>query len=368
MIDLPIEMQGSLDLFSLNDKLISLRSELSLNLSKITSGAFGIKRAFSGILDEYESILDEITSKIDALIVPKDDFADFEAGTRTLDEFASFDMLHYYGDTKKLRLIAAGFRVALIDVKDARERAVVPVNPSGAGILDALDSDEFADQGFDNPVQEAQESFSFYTIQQGDTLQLISGKVYSGDYSRWTDIASANELSDSDLVGGAKVGVTIKIPVSVSGGFSRSETNLVFEPIFDGTTQKEIDRFLYGRDIELLDGRIQIDRTGDIRTIEGVDGVIQNVEARFENEKGSLNPINPSWGLIGFVDRADAPFVIVLDRYINDMEDQAAADPRVLSATANRRGIKLAGNRLDVEIEIKLIGGSSRKPTFSITV
>ena len=42
-------------------------------------------------------------------------------------------------------------------------------------------------------------SYSTYTIQENETLMLIAFKLY-GDYSRWQELASLNNLSDSRMI------------------------------------------------------------------------------------------------------------------------------------------------------------------------
>ena len=99
----------------------------------------------------------------------------------------------------------------------------------------------------------------------------------------------------------------------------------------------------------------------------GIKGVIRNIEDRFANVKGNLNAAHPSWGLLPLnQDSGQVPFLIMLDRLLDDMEGQASSDPRVVSATINRRSIDIRGDRLDAEMDIKLIGGQRSKNTFPL--
>ncbi len=148
---------------------------------------------------------------------------------------------------------------------------------------------------------------------------------------------------------------------------------LAATPLLPGTSQAEIDRFTYGRDIALFSnnpsrsGNFIADSSGDILLMVGIKGVIRNIEDRFANVKGNLNAAHPSWGLLPLnQDSGQVPFLIMLDRLLDDMEGQASSDPRVVSATINRRSIDIRGDRLDAEMDIKLIGGQRSKNTFPL--
>lgn len=366
-VELPQEIQLDLDLFTLNDQLRTKRSDFALAVSRMESQAYSIKKQFRNLVDDMISIIDQIISKVETAVIPKADFTGFEAGTVTLDEHGSFDILNYYGEINKLKLSLYGINVALLQIDDTNAIPLTPALSINAneGTLDTLDENEFIEQGYENPVTELTQNFNYYTIMQNDTLHSIAAKVYSGDSSRWVEISRANNLRDSDLVGNQRLGETIKIPRG-TGGNNLFDNNLVYEKTFDNNSQKSIDRFNYGRDITLVEGKIQVDSENDLKWVEGINGVVENIKDRFDNTKTALNPLNPSWGLEPLGNFGNIPFPILLDRVLINMEAQAAEDGRVVSATIDRAKLDLKRDRLDVEMEILLIGSQIEKTSFRV--
>ena len=369
---LPPEIQQNLNLFNLNQKLKQERGEFSLAVNKVQTGTFGIKKTMQNIRDTLRDTINALISGIEAVVIPKDRFTDFQNKDATLDDFASFDMLTYYNGLKKLRFELHGIDVALLSVQEVPQQ---PLRPSATieGVLDTLDSNEFIEQGYANPVTETERTFKYYVIEKGDTLKLIAVKNYSGDSGRYTLVAKENNLKESDLIDTNLVGTVIKIPLPTEPGASGASGNLVYEPLFKGTSQAEINRFTYGRDIALFSnnpsqsGNILADSSGDILVVTGIDGVINNIEDRFANTKMSLNAAHPDWGLLPLnQDSGQVPFLIMLDRLLDDMEGQASSDPRVVSATINRRKIDIRGDRLDVSMDIFLIGGQKSNNNFPL--
>ncbi len=366
MTTLPLEIQNDTSLFGLNETLKNLRGDFGQAVSKMESGSFSIKKTFEGLIDEMNDTIDAITSRVEVAVIPEADFTDFENGDATLDEFGSLDIISYYNELKKLRLSLYGVTVALLSLQDSPTKPVTPSFVSESGVLDVLDTREFLEQGAENPVFEAQQSFKYYTIVQGDTLQKIASEIYDGDYHRWPEIAQANQLNDSDLLDDNLVGQVLKIPVDAATANRVSSGNLVFETFFDGVTQDAIDQFIYGRDFDLFNGQFQISGTSDLKRMSGITCVVKNLEYRFGNTKGALNPINPTWGLLALDESGDVPFVIMLDRFLSDMEAQATEDPRVLNAAILRKNLRIIGDRMDIEMQIDLLGGRNISENFNI--
>lgn len=363
---LPQEIQNDFDLFAQNERLKQLRADFNEAVSKMETGSYSVKQAFAGLVDQINSLLDTLTSAVETTVIPKDSFQDFLDGVVTLDEFGSFDIIEYYNGLKKLRFMYYGATVALQQLQDVPVKPVSPAITAQTGVLDSLDSNEFIEQGSDNPVFEAQQSFKYYVIVAGDTLQTIASKVFDGDINRWPEIAQANSISDSDLLDNNLVGQTLKIPTEAAASNNLQSNNLVFELYFLGTTQKEIDRFNYGRDLDLFEKKLQISGTGDLKRNEGLTCLVDNLQARFDNSKGALNPLNPTWGLDSPGDASDIPFVIILDRLLSNMESQATDDPRVVSAAVLRKQIEVDGDVIRVPMDITLIGNRDLDTTFDI--
>ena len=162
------------------------------------------------------------------------------------------------------------------------------------------------------------------------------------------------------------IGTILKIPQGSVALSLISDRNLVYEETFVGTSQKAVDRFTYGRDLKLRDGKLIVDASGDLAVVEGVTGVINNVADRFKNRIGSLNPANPAWGMDKPANNGDVPFGIALDRQLTNMENQTTRDGRIIGATVDRSTVQVSGDRVDVDMEIFLIGGTTEKETFAV--
>lgn len=322
--DVPGEIQRNLNLFSLNTKLINLRSEFATAVSSLHTGTVSIKRTFTNLVERINEVLDEIATGVEVLIIPKNKFTDFENNEVTLTDFGSFDLLSYYKGVKKLKLMFNSVKAALFIIQDFKEKPISNVSPTHniVGVLQSLKTEDFLEQGFSNPVTEFQPTFKYYTIATGDTLQSIAVKMYQGDFSKWTEIAEANAIKDSDLIDNDLTGQTIKIPVAGTSSPERNLSNLVYERNFDGTDQRKIEKFLYGTDLDLFNGKLQADSHGDLKVTSGVNTVVSNVIDRILNRKGELNPMHSEWGISGLAHTGQVPFIIFLDKVLNDMENK----------------------------------------------
>lgn len=357
-VALPPEIQNDTILYAKNEELRTLRGQLILLNSKIESGAYSGKSLIENLLTQLNSAIDFLAQQIELIIIPEENRAGFVAGTVTLDDHGSFEIIAYYNELQRLRWIYYSLDVA---IKQMNETNTISTNPSQAqsqGVLNQLDDNEFLVQGGENPVHDSEVTFKYYTVVQGDTLPSIAVKNYNGDFSQWSKISGANNITDSALLDNNLVGQILKIPIITQTTSQVISDNLVYETQFTGTSQSEIDQFLYGQDVFLLNKKMQISSSNDIKRIKGVSGVVQNIQSRFLNTKGNLNPLNTTWGLESLDKDSNIPFVISLDRLLTDMEYQAMADPRVVYASVLRNKLKLIGDRFDVEMEIQLIGNS----------
>jgi hypothetical protein len=364
-MSIPGEVQTDLNLYTLNNQLLGLRTNFAEAVSKLESKTYSIKKTFRTLYDNLMETLDRLIDGVEIAIVPMERFTDFENNLVTLDEFGSFEILEYYNGLQKLKLGYQGIYVAILRIQDIKEVPMTPANNQDSGILDSLNTEEFIEQGYANPVFELDKHKTYYTIIEGDTLQSIATKVYDGDMSRWPDIARENKINDGDLLGNAMLGETILIPMGPASQSSIAN-NLVYETAFEGTNQKQIDRYTYGRDIDLFKKRMQVDSTNDIKVVEGIPGVIQNIKDRFDNSRGSLNPLHPDWGISPPSNDGAIPFHVSVDRLLEEMEAQCVSDNRVLDAVALRRSVKLIRDYLQVEMEIQLIGGQVEKDNFNL--
>jgi len=362
--DIPIQLQSALNMASMHLKITYLREDLLSLDAKLQSGQYGMKRVLSEWLQEWYAILDEAITIIEGTIIPKDKWTDFEAGTVTLDEYGDTDSIEYYNGLRKLRMIGTQLEVALISLQDTKPRALSPYSNQQSGIIGVLTEEEFIDQGAITPTTEVEDQYIHYTIDYGDSLMRIAKKVYN-DYSLWTEISRANDLYDSDLIDNNMAGQTIKIPIEQKGVTKRQAENLVYEPVFKGTDQKDIDRYFFGRDIKLEDKKIVVDGQNDLAVMEGVECAVENIRDRFASTRGSLNPQNPTWGLTPIDFKGGMPFAIFLEKLFLDMEGQAMFDPRTSFASVLRSKLFLEGDTFKVDMTINLIGGRTGKLTLT---
>jgi hypothetical protein len=368
MIDnIPDLIYSSTELFSWNSKLKNLRGELNTAISEVQSGAQAMKKVMGDLMERIFATIEELRILVEAAVIPKDSSDDFTNGLVTFDQFADFDMIEYYNGLNQLKLAFTGITAALRQISEVPQKALSPVPDSGSGdgILDTLSDTEYLEQGWENPVTEVETKFSYYEIIAGDTLQGIAAKVYNGDVTKWPEIADVNEISDSDLLDNALDGVVIKIPESGTG-VARSDSNLVYEPFFKGDAQTDLNLFLHGSDLALdVNRNIAVDSQGDFKTIDGIKCVSENVQDRFLLGEGELNPLHPYYG-VGITVDDSVPYMVRLEKILRDMEYQAMADPRVVSANVNRKSIEIKGDRFDVEITMSLIGGGIEKALVPI--
>lgn len=369
---LPKEIQNNKDLYFLQALLQQQRTDFQIAVSKMDSGVFGIKRIFKALMANIQTTIATFTGLIEAFVIPKDSFDDFTNAISTLDDFTSFEMLKYYNGLHQLSFSLKGIEVALLDLTDVEPKPISPT-VSNTGIFDSLDSNEFTDQGPANPVTETKQKYEYYVVVQGDTLATISSKVYEGNISQWGDIARANKITDNDLLDGLLLGQTILIPVGDDTGVF-SSSNMVFESKFVGTDQKKLDRYTYGADLFLRKntsnslGKIVVDESGDLLTMEGIKGVVDNLNDRIKSSKDGLNPMILDYGLENNSGSGDIPFPVIVDRIMDDIEAQYTYDSRVETASVLRKTTRQKGDGVYADVEIVLKGNQTIKESIQIPV
>lgn len=365
---IPQELQNDFDLFQRNEELKYLRGKMAEAVSMMETGMYSIKKLFGYLITRMNAVIDELTELVETAVVPKERFEEFKNAQVTLDEFASYDTLQYYSDLKKLRFLNYGIIVALMRLQDtpARPLASSYAALSEKGVLDTLDDREFIEQGATSPVFEMEQNYIYYTIQEGDTLASIAVRMYDGDASRWIDIARANGITDNDLLDDSMIGRVLKIPVSVGVSASQLVNNMVFEVYYGGASAKSIERYLYGRDIFMQDGKMLPSSMGDLLRMEGITCVLNNLQSRITTIKGALNPLNPDFGVEVPTENNDIPYAVAADRLLTDVEGQIQSDSRVSNAKVLRRSLKVDGDAIYIDVDVELIGGESVVSNFSL--
>ncbi len=310
------------------------------------------------IQNDIKDTIDSMMTAILSNAVPADRRADFDAGTVSLTDVTSFEVIEYYNGLAKLRLLNFGIIAAQKIDPDAIEAPIQDEAylPTGSAVS-VIHDDDFSDQGFEKPVTNVHYSYKYYSITQGDTLRSIALKFY-GDPGLWHRIAAVNDISENDLIDNDRAGTMIRIPVLAEEGLKRGDDNLVYETNYDPASTPSIQQYLYGTDIALRDKKIQIDGQGDLALVKGLDCIIANITDRMNGKKGSLIP-HPEWGLAPLSGFSGIPYVVRVEQFCQDLEQQAMLDPRVSTASVDRKTLSVIGDAIWVTLTIELIGGYS---------
>jgi hypothetical protein len=310
------------------------------------------------IQNDLQDTIENLISEIFTASVPADMREDFDAGIVSLVDVADLDTIAYYNELAKLRLLNRGIIAAQKIDPDSIESPVQDeiYTPSGSAVS-VINEDDFADQGFEKPVSSVRYAYKYHSICQGDTLRSIALLFY-GDSNLWHRIAAANDISENDLIDNDCAGTIIKIPVLAEEGLQRGDDNLVYETTYDPTSVPSIQQYLYGTDLKLRDKKFQIDGHGDLAVVKGLECVIENIKDRMNGKKGALIP-HPEWGLTPLSGFTGVPYVVRIEQFCNDLEQQAMLDPRVSTAYVNRKTLSVIGDSIWVTLTIELIGGYS---------
>ena len=295
------------------------------------------------IKNTIDTILDVIRYKY----IPTSYQAQYYTCDVALQDFVSPELCEYYGELQKLKLANHGITAALILLPNNKN--IKPLDSRTGNYLDMLDDNEFADSGYNKPVQTVEGKYIYYSIQTGDTLQRIAQKAY-GDYRLYTYIEEENNIRASDLIDKDLTGVVIRIPV-MAENTNRDSYNLVYEPF---TSEPKVK--MLGRDIYLQNGKIQVDTKGDIRAVEAEQCVVQNIEDRLNHLRGSLNPIHQDWG-VESVASYNLPYSAAIKKFTTSVREQIESDPRVQSVSLAKDAI-VSGDAVYISLRISLGSGS----------
>jgi LysM repeat protein len=204
--------------------------------------------------------------------------------------------------------------------------------------------------------QEQSVDFIYYIVEANDTLAKIANKFY-GDYTKAELIGQINELDNDDFFNDALLGQSIKIPLLGNPVEVGTDTNLVYVKVTPLSSAAERQTQVLGTDINLSEDReIVVDGTGDIRSVNGVDGLEANLNDRIEYPQGTLGVLHVNWGFSGSI--GEIPQEIAFEKIISNLENQLNADPRVVLAYVKRSESTLEGDVLSIPTFIKTITGN----------
>lgn len=353
---------NQLNAVNFSDQFASVQSEIGYNAAFISTSV-EIEEIISDIQDEneliqagrstaltllpeYVNILFKATDlalqEFKNTFLSDEQKALYNAGTLTLDDIVSPDLLTFYNTLQKIKIFGESLQGALNSIIQQEEiRFFANANNY------TLTEDQF--DNTDKNAVENNTQFFYYTVLAGDTSRIIALRELH-DSEKFINILQVNNISENDFIDGLLVGTQIKIPL-LAGGITRGDDNLVYE-----SNPANIQSFLFGSDIATgINNQILLSGTGDLQALTGVENVIENIENRLNSRKGSLNVFSPNWGSIA-IDDGNAPMLVKINRYLTDVLDQIQADPRVDNVKMDLSQLKFKGETISVPIKVSFVG------------
>jgi len=271
----------------------------------------------------------------------------YESGDLSIEEVLTTDLMVFYNALQKIKLIGNSLQGVLNSIIIQEELRYYS-NADNYTI-----TEEQFDEEDENKV-ENDTGFYFYTVQEGDTARIIASRELQ-DAEKFIQILQLNDITENDLIDDAAVGQKIKIPL-FSGAIARGDDNLVYSTDISNT-----DAFLYGTDLKTnINDFLMVSGKGDLLSYTGPEVVIDNIEKRIKNRKGRLNVFHPGWGT-NPIDVGNAPMMVRIERYLNDMLEQIHSDPRIEYAKLNLNKMEWSGEVLRNYININLIGAEETR-------
>ena len=351
---------------SFDERLEDIQDNIGYNVDFLLT-SLKIQQALTSIEDANENIqagnstvLSHIPDYTNTLIESNDkaliEFIDtffstnqkalYDTGDLSIEGILTTDMMSFYNVLQKVKIIGnqlKGVINSIIVQEDLR-------------YYSNADNYTITEEQFDDDENKVENDtgFYFYTVQDGDTARIVASRELQ-DPEKFIHILQLNDITENDFIDGTIIGTKIKIPV-LTGGIARGDDNLVYETDIENT-----DAFLYGTDLKTgLNDELMISGKGDLLSYTGPEVVFDNVEKRIKNRKGSLNVFHPGWGT-NPVDDGNAPLMVRIERYLNDMLEQVQSDPRVEYVKLNMNKMVWSGETLTNSMNINLIGAEESK-------
>ena len=351
-----IQIQSSI---TYNINFYNICGTILSKLSEIDTENTAIQAGQSTAFDNMPQLLTDLLSAVSyckslflGMTITPEQIIDYEAGTFTLDQALSINMLTFFNSLQKLRLLAEG------------AQGIIAATPRTDVTRYSADADDYkltsgqfdteSSASVNSKIQD-KSSFIYYTVQDGDNARVVAYKMLK-DSEKFISILQINKIAESDFITGSLVGQQIKIPVSQSGS-SRNPNNLIYE-----ADDSNILTFLHGKDIKVdINGNMILGPSGDILPVIGPDNAYAAVLARLNNAKGSLNVFTPAWGVTPLGD-GNCPLMVRVERYLSDVVGQIQSDPRVSSVKLNVDKMQLSGEAISVSGAITFLGTDNSVP------
>lgn len=323
---------------SISDKLEDINTENeNIQAGQSTASTF-LPLYVSTLLSNTDKALDDFINTF----LSASQKTSYESGDITIDDLVSRDLLIFYNSLQKIKLQTdslQGVLNSLVQIDELRYSS---------------DADDYTltEEQFDSPDASKVEndtSFYYYTIMQGDTARIIAQRELK-DQEQFIKILKLNDITENDFIENNLIGEKIKIPFPVSIT-SRGEDNLIWESDYNDT-----EKFLFGSDLATgINKELLVSETGDLLGQVGIENSFNNIENRINNKKGSLNIFNPNWGTIS-IDDSNAPLMVKIGRYLDDVVAQIQSDPRVESVQMDLNKLELKDESISVPTKIFFIG------------
>jgi hypothetical protein len=347
-------------------KLEDIQDEIGYNVDFLTT-SLNVGNILDSIQDENDSIqsgsttaltnLPDLTSSLlISTLLALSEFIDtffsteqkalYDTGDLSIEGVINVDLMSFYNVLQKVKIIANSLQGILNSIIKQEELRY----SSNA------DNYTITEEQFDEDANKVENNvnFYFYRVQQGDTLKVIALRELQ-DPEKFINILQINDITENDFIDDAIIGQKIKIPL-LAGAVSRGADNLVYE-----TDQTDTDAFLYGTDLKTgVNDELLLSPLGDLKCFTGSDVVIANIEKRITNRKGSLNLFHPGWGTNPVSD-GNAPLLVRIERYLNDLVEQIQSDPRVNYSKLNLEKMKFEEEVLTNTTEVFLIGAEESR-------
>lgn len=330
--------------------LLSIGNSINLILDENDNIQSGKSTALTN-LPIYVSNLDSTVSfaqnSLIIFFIPEAEIINYIAGTVTIDDYFDLEVLSFYNILQKIKIYCQNF-YGIFNTIIKQEDLRFSENANNYLLLEEQFNNE------NSYKVENDTSFYFYTVQDGDTARSIAMKELQ-DNEKFIKILQINNISDNDFITGNLIGKQIKIPI-LSKTISNSNINLIFE-----NDPNNISNFYHGKDFYLdINNNIVLSPTGDISLLCGIENTIAAIEKRLTSKKGSLNVFNPNWGVIQ-IGEGNAPLLVRIERYLNNVMEQVQGEPRVESATFDFNELIFSGESISIPIKITFLGSDDIK-------
>ena len=338
------EIQYNVDFFNLCTKISNLLSEIDAENTAIQAGQKTVYDAMPQLLTDLLSNVNLALSTFLTIFLTTEQQTAYAAWTFTLDETLNISLISFYNSLQKLKLLSSG---SLGIIKATLKSNTIRFYANADDYT--LTTDQFENDNETNNRIQNNNSFEYYTVQDGDTARIVALRILK-DSEKYISILQINNISESSFIDGTLIGTKIKIPVDYAGSV-RNENNLIYEASDDN-----ILNYLHGKDLCVdVNKKLLLNGNGDFLEKGGIDNTYDAVLNRIDNNKGSLNVFSPSWGVTPIGD-GNCPLMVKIDRYLTDLTAQIQSDPRVTTVKLNMESIRIEGEALYVNGTVKFLG------------